>query len=340
MSATKMAAVVVAKPGCYQVREVPRPTPKPDEVLVRVLHSAVCGSDLRLIKGVMEDIAFPLIPGHEWSGEVVEAPRRFQHLIGQHVVSDILQSCKQCANCIRGYSNLCRKLVEPGISTNGGFAEYVAVRGEYVHALPPTLPVSLACMVEPLAVVLYALRLLPLEGGECVLIFGGGGIGQLLAQAVRLAGAAKVIVVDHHDERLAVALQLKADIVLNPRKAALASVLTGNSIPDLVFEACGDATAFRDCLDVVKDGGRVGVIGYSGNQSVTIKPTIFMRKLLGVQGVLSPTGTWFEAIDLLSARKIEVEPLLTHRMPLERFADAFTLAASRTDGVIRVVLEP
>src|SRR6185503_15786545 len=110
-----------------------------------------------------EDIAFPLIPGHEWSGEVVAAPPRFKHLLGRPVVSDILQGCNQCLNCVRGYRNLCRKLVEPGISANGGFAEYVVVRGEYVQALPDSLPISLACMVEPLAVVLYALKRLPLE---------------------------------------------------------------------------------------------------------------------------------------------------------------------------------
>ena len=337
-----MTALVVSKPSCFEVREVARPIPGPDEALVKVRYSAICGSDLKLIRGRMEDIVFPLIPGHEWSGEVVEAPRAFSHMVGRPVVSDLLQACGACEDCARGYRNLCSSLTEPGISVDGAYAQYVLVKAKQLYLLPAALAAERACMVEPLSVVLYALQRLTLEGGERVLIFGGGAIGQLLAQVVRLAGASRVVLVDHHDERLEVARQLGADMIVNPKKINLKECLSDHPEmkPDLVFEASGSAWAFRDCLEIVRSGGRVGVIGYAGRDKVAIEPAVFMRKLLQVRGVLSPAGSWERAIDLLTNETVSVDPLLTHRLPLARFAEGFDLAERRADGALRVVIEP
>lgn len=337
-----MTAVVVSAANSFEVREVKRPAPKPDEVLVRVRHSAICGSDVRLIGGRMEDIAFPLIPGHEWSGEVVEAPRAFGHLVGRPVVSDILQSCGECAHCSCAYRNLCEELVEPGISADGGYAEYIAVKAHHVKPLPAGLPLGRACMVEPLSVVIYALERLQIEPGDRVLVMGGGGIGQLLAQAVRTAGAERVVVADHHRPRLEIARQLGADHVINPRETDLVEFFLDQPSlrPTVAFEASGSARAFRQCLDVIEPAGRVGVIGYAGREAVAVEPSVFMRKLLQVRGVLSPMGSWERAIDMLEREEVRVDPLLTHRLPLSRFAEGLELAASRADGVVRVVIEP
>ncbi|MBS1807428.1 MAG: alcohol dehydrogenase catalytic domain-containing protein [Acidobacteria bacterium] len=342
MTSEKMTAVVVTAPGQFEIRDVAVPVPGPDDVLIRVHHSSICGSDLRLIKGSMEDINFPLIPGHEWSGEVVEAPERYQHLVGQLVVSDILQSCDSCRFCLRGYRNLCDGLDEPGISVNGAFAEYIIVRARNVYSLPIGLPTLNACMVEPLSVVLYALELLPVNCGERVAIFGGGGIGQLLAQAVKIAGASKVVIIDHHDERLSIAKKLGADEVINSLRTDPVLALSGDSElgPDLVFDAAGNAEAFLSSLEVVNSGGRVGVIGYSGRQEISIRPTTFMRKLIQVQGVLSPTSSWTKAIDLISRQEVKVGPLLTHQMPLKKFPMAFKMMSDRAEGIIRPVLQP
>jgi len=342
MSDARMTALVVSQPNCFEVREVARPIPGPDEALVRVRYSAICGSDLKLIRGRMEEIVFPLIPGHEWSGEVVEAPRAFRRFVGRPVVSDILQACGACEDCARGYRNLCSALTEPGISVDGAYAQYILVKAKQLYLLPAALPPERACMVEPLSVVLYAMQRLRLEGGERILIFGGGAIGQLLAQVVRLAGASRVVLVDHHDERLEVARRLGADVVVNPKKNNLKEFLSDHQElkPELVFEASGSAWAFRECLEIVRPGGRVGVIGYAGRDKIAIEPAVFMRKLLQLRGVLSPTGSWDRAIDLLANQSVRVDPLLTHRFPLVRFAEGFDLAERRVDGVLRVVIEP
>lgn len=337
-----MSALVVSAPNRFEVREVRRPVPRSDEALVRVVHSAICGSDLKLFQGKMEDIRFPLVPGHEWSGEVVEVSGMFQHLLGRPVVSDILQACEQCDSCRAGYRNLCDGLVEPGISVDGGFAQFVTVRAKYLKPLPPELPLKNACMVEPLSVVLYALKRLDLEGGESVLIIGAGAIGLLLTQVARLFGAAQIVVADHHDARLAVARQLGADQVINAHNEDLVTwFLDRPSLkPNVVFEASGSAYAFAQALEVTRPAGRIAVIGYAGRERVSIAPAVFMRRLLQVRGVLSPMAEWEQAIDLLARKSVRADALLTHRFPLNRFAEAFDLFGNRADGIIRAVIEP
>jgi 2-desacetyl-2-hydroxyethyl bacteriochlorophyllide A dehydrogenase len=334
-----MRALVAEAADRFEVREVKEPDLRSDEVMVRVAYCTICGSDLKLLRGAMGDIRFPLVPGHEWSGVVVEAPSAHRHLMGRQVVADILQACGGCRYCATGRHNLCPDLEEPGLTLDGAFAEYVAVKARLLHPLPEAIPLREACLIEPLAVVLYALQRLPVRLGQRVAILGGGGIGQLLVQAAMLAGAASVALVDPHPERRALAQSLGADRTLAPQEVA---VLAEDEAlrPDLVFDAAGRAAAFRTALEVAAPGARVGALGYSGSEVVALEPSIVMRKLLDIRGVLSPTGTWTEAVDLVARGHIRTAPLLTHDFRLQEFPVAFRLAAERRDGAVRVVVQP
>ena len=332
-----MKAVVAEAADRFEVREVEEPERQRDEVLVKVSHCTVCGSDVKMLRGVMGDIRFPVIPGHEWSGVVVEAPPELRHLVDRPVVADILQSCGGCRNCNLGRHNLCPELTEPGLTVAGAFAEYVAVKADRVHALPESISLRDACLIEPLAVVLYALRRLPVSLGQRAVILGGGGIGQLLAQAVRRSGAASVVLVDPHPERRAVAEALGCDLTLAPEEVADTADEPALQA-DIVFDAAGRANAFRTALDLVVPGGRIAAIGYAGSDSVVIEPAVFMRKLLDVRGVLSPTGTWDEALINVEHGSIQLAPLVTHEVALDDFPSAFQLAADRSDGAIRVAV--
>jgi 2-desacetyl-2-hydroxyethyl bacteriochlorophyllide A dehydrogenase len=334
-----MRALVAEAPGRFEVREVRDPERRSDEVVVKVAHCTICGSDIKLLRGAMGDIRFPLVPGHEWSGVVAEAPAAFRHLVGRPVVADILQACGGCRYCNSGRHNLCADLEEPGLSLDGAFAEYVAVKASQLHPLPESLPLREACLIEPLAVVLYALRRVPVAAGERVAILGGGGIGQLLVQAVLRSGAASVAVVDPHPERRSLALRLGAALALPPEEAGLLWE-DEDRRPEVVFDAAGRAEAFRTALEIAAPGGRVGAIGYSGSEAIAIEPSIVMRKLLDIRGVLSPTGTWDEAVDLVARGGIQTGPLLTHDLPLAEFSTAFQLAEERRDGAVRVAVQP
>jgi 2-desacetyl-2-hydroxyethyl bacteriochlorophyllide A dehydrogenase len=341
MSTAVMKALVVTAPNEYSVVEVPRPIPQPGEALVKVSSCAICGSDVTIIRGEMEDIRFPLIPGHEWAGHVVSG-QGLPDLEERPVVSNLLQSCRRCGWCDDELPNLCRDLTEPGISVNGAYAEYLVVRARDIIALPHDLPVSRACMVEPLAVALYAVSRVPVSPRNRVIIFGAGGIGQLLLQVCLLRGAETVVVVDHHDARLAVARALGATAVVNSSCEEVAARFCDDAMqrPDTGFEACGNPEAFCQLLDIIEPAGRIGLVGYSGTKRATFEPSIIMRKMLDIRGVLSPTGTWDKAIELLRSGRVHVESILTHRFPLSEFPSAFELAANRSDGAIRVVTQP
>lgn len=332
-----MRAVYAEAAGRFDVTDLPDPEPRAGEVVVKVSHCTICGSDVKLLNGVMGDIRFPLVPGHEWSGVVVEAPPELSHLVDRPVVADILQACGGCRYCNVGQPNLCPDLVEPGLTINGAFAEYVAVEADRVHTLPDGVSLRDACLIEPLAVVLYALRRLPVRLGQRVAILGGGGIGQLLAQAVRRAGAAEVALIDPHPERRAIAERLGADTVLDPGEVGRLTE-DPESQPDLVFDVAGRAEAFRTALDLVAPGGRIAAVGYSGGDTVVIEPSVFMRKLIDVRGVLSPTGTWEEAVEHAERGTIDLASLVTHELPLADFEQGFRLAEDRSDGAIRVAI--
>lgn len=340
--ADTMQALVAEGPNRFSVTEVPTPRPGEEDVLIQIASTTICGSDIKLLRGQMEDIVFPLIPGHEWYGEVVTAPARLQKLVGQIVVADILQGCGCCAYCDDGLPNLCPELVEPGLSASGSYAEYLAVPASTVLPLPPGLGGSLACLVEPLSVVLFALERVPVHDGEHVLILGGGGIGQLLALMARSRGARRVVLVDPHPARRELALRMSADEALPPEPEQVLHHYRSATVtpPDLVFEAAGNADAITTALAVVRPAGRVGLLGYAGADDVVLPSSIFMRKLLDVRGILSPTGTWRQSIETLAERVIDPAPLVTHECSLEAFDAAFRLSAERRDGAVRVAVAP
>ncbi|MFI5340806.1 MAG: alcohol dehydrogenase catalytic domain-containing protein [Candidatus Methylomirabilales bacterium] len=152
-----MRAVMLPGPNRMELEEVPRPVPRPDQVLVR--YSACCATDFDLIDGTMLDQAkYPLILGHEWSGQVVEAPPELSALVGKDIVADNLVTCGTCPACVAGRLNLCRKMDELGFSLNGSHAEYLVTLARNVRVLPSGLSPKAAALAEPVGVALYGTR--------------------------------------------------------------------------------------------------------------------------------------------------------------------------------------
>ncbi|HWT29796.1 MAG TPA: alcohol dehydrogenase catalytic domain-containing protein [Propylenella sp.] len=336
-----MQALVASGPNSFKVESIRAPEPTRDSVLVQVECCTICGSDVKLLAGTMKDIRFPLVPGHEWSGTVVGAGADVKHLIGRHVVSDILQSCGRCTNCQTQRPNLCLSLIEPGLSAQGAFAELIAVPARTVRVLPEAMPLDIACLVEPLSVALYAVDRQPVVPNDRVLILGGGGIGLLILQIVRLMGLERVALVDPHPRRREVAVALGATAVAPSCEAfEQESMAEFGGPPTMVYHAASRANAFAQAVRVVEAGGRIGVVGYTGDEAVEIRPSDVMVKLLDIRGVLSPTADLNRAIDLLANGHVRAEPLLTHDHPLDEFEAALDLIAGRRDGAIRVRVRP
>jgi 2-desacetyl-2-hydroxyethyl bacteriochlorophyllide A dehydrogenase len=318
----------------------PRPTPAPQQVLVRVRYSACCATDFDLIDGTMPDQArYPIVLGHEWSGEVVEAPAGLESLVGQPIVADNLVTCGQCPACLAGRPNLCARMDELGFSLDGAHADYLVTLAQGVRVLPRGVSLRAAALTEPLGVALYGTRRARVGPGDRVLVLGAGPIGLLALQACRAAGAREVWQADLRPERRALADRLGAAGTLDVGREDLTAALARTGVvPDVVLECSGSPTAFAAALRAVRPGGRVGVLGYYSDELVAIRPSDIMIRDLEVIGAVCPTGTWDQAIELLAAGRVDTEALITHVLPLERFDEAYRLARGGP-GVIKVVLE-
>ena len=333
-------AVVVRGPHLMGLEHRPRPTPGPEQVLVRVRYSACCATDFDLIDGTMPDQArYPIVLGHEWSGEVVAAPPGFEALVGRSVVADNLVTCGACPACLAGRPNLCIRMDELGFSLDGAHADYLVTLARSVHALPPGVTLRAAALTEPLGVALYGTRRARVGPGDRVLILGAGPIGLLALQTCRAAGAREVWQADLRPERRALAERLGAAGVLDVSREDLATALTrAGVVPDVVLECSGSPAAFAAALRAVRAGGRVGVLGYYSDERAEIRPSDIMMRDLEVIGAVCPTGTWATALELLATGRVDTEALITHVLPLDRFEEAYRLARGGP-GVIKVLLE-
>jgi len=336
-----MKALVVIAPNQILFKDVDIPIFDRDQVLVEVKYSMMCSSDVKLIKGQFHGLKYPIIPGHEWSGKVVDATPNHKHLIDKKVVVDILSPCLTCEQCRRGRRNLCANLNEIGINLNGGYAEYIAVNVKNVIPISDDISYKDACIIEPLAVVYNAIQKVCVKPAEKVTILGAGAIGLILISLMKLSGATEILVSDYIPERLEKAKKLGATKIINAGQQSLTKIIQDNRdiMPDVVFDATGSSEAFGIALEIIKPGGRIGYIGYSAYDKISIQPSLIMLKELKIFGVLSPTETWLQSVSLMEKKMIAVSELITHEYSIEQYQNLFSIMSEKSDGIIRGVFK-
>lgn len=337
----------------------------PDELLLRVALVGICATDLHLLAGHIGD-PFPLVPGHEFVGEVAAigagAARARGLAVGDRIAVEMLVPCRGCARCREGRYNLCEaddmatgldrgrqygvnipRTVEPGLW--GGYSEYLHVpAAATTHKLPADMAWESAVLVEPLAVAYRALSRARLRPGESVVVIGPGPVGLLAAAAARAAGAGRVIVAGTRDSRLELAKRFGADTVVNTRAADAAEVVRAElgGLADVVIEIAGVAAAQQQAVQLVRRGGRVVLAGACGAGvpvAFRADEDLLTREIDLLPSFLSAGG--FEpAIALLARGEFPFTELVTHRFPLEQTAEAFAMIAAREAGVVKAVLHP
>jgi 2-desacetyl-2-hydroxyethyl bacteriochlorophyllide A dehydrogenase len=313
-----MRAAVFRGLGDIEVADVPTPRPGPGEVLVQVHYCGICGSDLEAYETGMYQPG--LVIGHEFAGEVVALGESAHGwAVGDRVVADNVLPCGQCWFCEHGRASLCQRMLSPGITLDGGMAEFVSLPVELLHRLPQGMTTRQGALVEPLSIALHGVRSSALRVGDRALVLGAGPIGLLTVQCAHLAGARQVLAVEVNPTRAALAHELGAAAVLSPQEDNLAvevGARTEGLGPDVVFVCTAAPAAYQDALTLVRRGGQVFVLGLS----VEPVPTDFMTLVLGelnIRGGYLGHGVFPAALDYIAQGRVKVEPLITHEIGLQ-----------------------
>jgi threonine dehydrogenase-like Zn-dependent dehydrogenase len=341
-----MRAIVIEQPNAVALRDVETPEPGPGEVRVRSVRAGVCRTDLDIVSGALDPrwVRFPIVPGHEWSGEIETVGEGVIGVEpGERVVCEGNIPCLRCPRCRAGDTHLCANYDAVGFTRGGGWGEYVVVPVRIVHPLPAHVSFDAAVLVEPGSCVLKALERARIEPAETVGVVGVGAMGALAIRLARLRSPATIVAYGLRDEELELAVALGADSVVNVATAdaeAETRRLTGGGL-DVVVETAGAVAAVELATRLVREGGRVALLGIAGqNQELTLPADrIALRDLTVFGSVGYTTAAWARMVGLLRDRLVDLEPLVTHRFPLERFEDAFALMDDRRGVVAKIVLE-
>jgi threonine dehydrogenase-like Zn-dependent dehydrogenase len=314
------------------VTEAPLP---PGWARVRVSYNSMCGSDLWLYRGQWHGNRYPIVPGHEWSGTVVDVNGPGQEWIGRPVIGDLIDACGVCGPCRDHLPVMCESLTEIGFTVNGGCAEYVDLPVANLYGIPDGLSMADACQVEPLSVALHAVGRAGLQPGERVAVLGSGGIGLLILQAARQAGATVELATDPVEFRRATAVQLGAGATADGSTESYDEL--GRPGFDVVFEASGDPEAAGRALDLIRPGGRVVLVGYRVGATFPIETAKLPLTYGSLLGVMGPGGRYRQALRLLASGAVVAAPLLTDFVKLDEYEQALNGAIERRPGTIRVV---
>ncbi|HEY4386407.1 MAG TPA: zinc-dependent alcohol dehydrogenase family protein [Ktedonobacteraceae bacterium] len=339
-----MKAIVYDAPGQFSYRDVPMPEITSDEVLIRVRSCGICGTDLHIHEG--EFLArFPLIPGHEFAGEIAALGSAVQHLkVGDRVVCDNTELCGHCFYCRRDQPLFCENFVSHGCNTAGGQAEYVAIKAEKVFPIQ-NLSWQEAALVEPTACAVHGMDIIALKPGSEVLLFGAGPTGIILAQLLKLNGAAHLTVAAPAGPKLDLISRLAADEVVvidrdDPTAHKKYLLDTHRHGFDYVIEATGAPYLMNEALQYARPGGHIVVYGvYPENARINWSPYEIFQKQLTIVGSFAQTHCFDRALLYLESKQLKVAEMVTHTFPLSDYAQALETLRARQGVKISIEVD-
>jgi 2-desacetyl-2-hydroxyethyl bacteriochlorophyllide A dehydrogenase len=329
-----MQTIIIPKPHEIQLVEREQPEPGPGEVRIKVMASGICGTDVHIYRGEYLG-AYPVIPGHEFSGEVMavgERITRFQ--VGDRVAVEPNIACDNCTHCLNNRQNFCLNWQAIGVTLPGGMAQYVTAPEKAVFSIGD-LPFEQGAFMEPLSCVLHGIERARLNLGDQVAILGAGPIGNLLLQVSRLQGAAHITVLENNPGRAELARQMGAGQVLDR-----ADDLPPDAF-DVIIDATGVIPLMSRAIDFVRPGGTILLFGVppSGKMMEIEAFTIFQKGLTFLSSFTSVRNS-YQAVNLLRSGKVNVEPLISHRLPLNKMSEAIDMIERHDPSVKKVMMLP
>jgi 2-desacetyl-2-hydroxyethyl bacteriochlorophyllide A dehydrogenase len=313
-------AVVIEEPNEVSVKEVDDPIPAPDQALIKVEACGICGTDIHVIRGEFEPTRYPIIPGHEFCGEVVATGAEVRNLkVGDFVAVDPSLFDGTCRQCRLGRFNLCENWNGIGVGrTNGACAEFVAVPAVNSFKLPADLPRHWGALVEPLSCAVHGLDQVEPRAASDYLIYGAGTMGLLLGQLVKESGANSVDMVDTNPKRHALAKRLAAD-----RVAVSAAELDRPQGWDVVIDATGVVPAIEDGIRRVARGGTFLMFGVANaDAKASISPFRVYNDEIKIIGSMAVLHSFERALALLVKGVIDSKAMITDRFSLDDYSKA------------------
>lgn len=344
-----MQALVLTAPHEFEIAEIPDPTPGPFEVMCRVERAGICGTDVHMIQGHydMWPSSYPFTPGHEWSGEVVAlgtGAEDFGWQVGARVAGSSHAPCSYCANCIRGRYNLCLNYGHPtlhshyGHTKQGCFADYVLHSIRSVFKLPDTLDYDRAVVVDPASIALHCANRGGVRDGHTVGVIGAGPVGILAAEAAHAKGAARVVVAAR-GARLAVVEKYgftAIDTEVDDPVAAFRDLIPGGA--DVILDAAGTPQTIPMALGMLARGGRCATVGIPTSE-LTVDLSALVLDELELVGSRAVTGEMGPVLQFITDGRVRAGELITHRYPLQEFAEALDVTDRRVDGAMKVLID-
>jgi L-iditol 2-dehydrogenase len=340
-----MKAMVLRAPRDVGFEEVERPRPRPGEVLIRVTHSGVCGTDLKIYDGSVP-VSYPLIMGHEMSGEVVDfgdqAIRDDRIQVGDRVIIDPCVSCGVCTNCLSGQTNLCRNGGLIGRDSNGGFAEYLLVPLTHVYLLPSAVNSQKAPLLQVLTTCIHAQRFLNIFPGQSVVVVGLGVTGQLHLQLAKSSGADPVIGVTRSAWKRQLAKEFGADVTFSSGPEAAHGILevTDGQGADVVIVATGSLPTIAEAISMCRPGATLQLFGITTETEGKLPFYQLYFKELRMFNSRAATAEDFPvAVDLVAKGVVKLDALITHILPLAELSSAIEMLMTDEDHRMKIIIE-
>lgn len=345
-----MKAVLFKDKQKISYQEVKDPKIRDNEVLIKVKYCGLCGTDIALYFGNMPYISsgeqkYPFIPGHEWSGEVLQIGKNVKNInIGDRVTGDVSIGCGKCRDCQEGRYNLCNDRYEVGNYRNkdGGMAQFIVMPERHTYKFSENIDYIGGAIIEPLATALYGLSRRKLDYAENILITGTGLIGIMAAQVAQINSSSSVIVTGRTEEKLERAKKCGIKNIINIKENDLKGYLSDMGLLEKItfcIECSGNINALKQCIKFVKPGGHISIIGFYENDTEVINFDDITIKDIEVHGILGSPNFFIPSINLLEKGLIKYEPLISKVFELSEVETAIKYLLDKKNKAIKVMLK-
>ena len=335
-----MDAIVKPVAGVgLELRQVPVPEPGPGEVLIKVHKTAICGTDVHIYDWTpwsAEHVKPPMVIGHEYVGEIAALGAGVTGLtVGMRVSGEGHITCGHCRNCHTGNIQWCKNTMSVGVDRDGAFAEYVCIPEKNVIIIDPQLDEDVVAFFDAFGNATHTALMFNLVG-EDVLITGAGPIGIIACGICKYAGARRVVITDMNEYRLDLARKMGADAAVNVAKEDLQEVMKQQGLVegfDVGLEMSGSGAAFKQLLSVMRNGGKVSLLGL-GNGPISLDMNLIIGKGLTLQGIYGRKMDNWHQMSYMVQGGLDLHPVITHRFHYTEFEKGFEAMHSGNSGKV------